>query len=85
MDDELHLSYFVHIIAPSKWILTNGHKGKKKPIPLRLQDPAKSEKPEQIVKRKKSIRNLNLIRKLCQFMRARCFNVQFAIKSSIQK
>ena len=65
--------------------LNQGPPGKEK-NPLRLQDPAKSEKPEQVVKKKKKmIRNLNLIRKLCQFMRARCFNVQFAIKSSIQK
>ena len=34
--------------------LNQGPPGKeKKPIPLRLQDPAKSEKPEQVVKKKK--------------------------------
>ena len=54
---------------------------KKKHIPLRLQDPAKSEKPEPVVKRKK----IDQKSKSDQFMRARCFNVQFAMKSSIQK
>ena len=38
--------------------LNQGPPGKeKKTIPLRLQDPAKSEKPEPVVKKKKSIIN----------------------------
>ena len=43
---------------------------------FKIQPKEKNQKQYIVKKKKKMIRNLNLIRKLCQFMRARCFNVQ---------